>query len=418
MRHPRTAATVVSVLAALVAGCGGSASTEPGGFTYESTLTVYSDLPLQGPQGQLMTSINDGEILALEQAHARGQDRNVSIALLNDAGASGWSTKTTSLAARAASQDLGAIAYIGDFDSGATAVSLPLINENYILQVSPASPYVGFTDTSPVDQTGEPKRYYPSGPRTFARLMPSDAQEALATTRFMKTLGVKRIYLLRDDAAISNPYDSVIAPLVGSYAARSAIAVAGSAQIDTARLTTPGDYAKLAATISASGADAVLTGAAPDAGSQALWQELAAKLPGVKLFAPSTLASAPFLSSLGAAANATYVTSPILPLAQYPSSAQRVLVAYRHAFASPPTAYSLYGYEAMSSVLAAIQEAHRSTTNRRLDVVRDYFHLGLRDSVIGSYSIDANGETSLSRFAGYRVGTAGQLIELRLLSGG
>jgi len=382
VRHPRTAATVVSVLAALVAGCGGSASTEPGGFTYESTLTVYSDLPLQGPQGQLMTSINDGEILALEQAHARGQDRNVSIALLNDAGASGWSTKTTSLAARAASQDLGAIAYIGDFDSGATAVSLPLINENYILQVSPASPYVGFTDTSPVDQTGEPKRYYPSGPRTFARLMPSDAQEALATTRFMKTLGVKRIYLLRDDAAISNPYDSVIAPLVGSYAARSAIAVAGSAQIDTARLTTPGDYAKLAATISASGADAVLTGAAPDAG------------------------------------NATYVTSPILPLAQYPSSAQRVLVAYRHAFASPPTAYSLYGYEAMSSVLAAIQEAHRSTTNRRLDVVRDYFHLGLRDSVIGSYSIDANGETSLSRFAGYRVGTAGQLIELRLLSGG
>ena len=91
MRGSRAAGLVVVALAAVLAGCG-SSGTQAGGYTYEKTLTVYSDLPLQGPQGGLMTSINDGEILALEQAHARGRDRNVSIALINDAqqSAGGW----------------------------------------------------------------------------------------------------------------------------------------------------------------------------------------------------------------------------------------------------------------------------------------------------------------------------------------
>jgi branched-chain amino acid transport system substrate-binding protein len=414
-RGPRTASVVIA-LAVAIAGCGGGSATQPGGFTYENTLTVYSDLPLQGPQGGLMTSINDGEILALTQAHARGQDRNVSIALLNDAQASagGWTEKTTSLAARAAGPDLDAIAYIGDFDSGATAFSLPIINENDILQVSPASPYVGFTDKSPLDQIGEPDYYYPAGVRTFARLVPTDLQEAAATASLMRSLGVRRVYLLADSAAVSDPYDSVIAPMLGSAAGKLGVALAGSSAIDTAA---GGDYAGLAAKIAASGAGAVYVGAAPDAGAEKLWQALYAGLPGVKLFAPSTLATGPFLERLGAASGATYVTSPILPLSQYPPAAQRVLSEYRSTFQSAPTAYSLYGYEAMASVLAAIQRAHASPS-RRLDVVRDYFALGERHSVIGNYRINAHGDSSLSSFAGYRVGAGGTLIELRRISGG
>ena len=49
-----------------------------------------------------------------------------------------------------------AAAYIGDFDSGATALSLPLNNENDVLQISPGSPYLGFTDGGPGVPTAEP----------------------------------------------------------------------------------------------------------------------------------------------------------------------------------------------------------------------------------------------------------------------
>ena len=51
-------------------------------------------------------------------------------------------------------------------------------------------------------------------------------------------------------------------------------------------------------------------------------------------------------------------------------------------------------------------------------MVRDYFALGERHSVIGNYRINAHGDSSLSSFAGYRVGAGGTLIELRRISGG
>ncbi|HEX2702577.1 MAG TPA: hypothetical protein VHM72_03995 [Solirubrobacteraceae bacterium] len=418
MRRSRAAGLVVAAIAAVLAGCGGS-GTQAGGYTYEKTLTVYSDLPLQGPQRALMTSINDGEILALEQAHAHGRDRNVSIALVNDGrqSAGGWDRETTSHAAEAAGQDIDAVAYIGDFDSAATAVSLPLINENDILQVSPASPYVGLTDVNPLDQTGEPRVYYPSESHTFARLLPSDVEEAAATASFMRSLGVRRVYLLSDTAALSAPYDSVIARLLAGDAPGRGVSVAGAADVDTASGTQPSTYGPTAAKIAKTKADAVLLGAAPDRGAEALWQELHAELPGVRLFAPSTLATAPFLRSLAAAADSTYVTSPILPLDQYPPQAAVVLRDYRRAFDVAPTAGSLYGYEAMASVLAAIALAGKNA-HKRLSVVDSYFHLGARHSVIGTYRINPySGDTSLTSFAGYRVGGAGQLIEVRRLSG-
>jgi hypothetical protein len=71
----------------------------------------------------------------------------------------------------------------------------------------------------------------------------------------------------------------------------------------------------------------------------------------------------------------------------------------------------------MASVLAAIQRAGKNAHNR-LSVVDSYFHLGVRRSVIGAYRISqSTGDTSLASFAGYRVGSAGELIELRRLSG-
>jgi branched-chain amino acid transport system substrate-binding protein len=394
-------ALLVTALAALLVGCGGSSGTQPGGFTYESTLTVYSDLPLQGPQGALMTSIDDGEILALAQAHARGRDRNVSIALLDDANARGWNERTAADAAREAGQDLDAIAYIGDFDSGATAVSLPVTNENNILQVSPASPYSGLTQAGS-DPT-EPARYYPDGRRTFARLMPSDGDEAIAATRFMRELGVRRLYTLSD----GERFDGAIAQLVGRDAPADGITLAGSTLTGTPDVS---------ARIAASHAGAVFVGAAPSPAVEALWREIHAALPALKLFAPSTLATTPFLRAIAPAAGATYVTSPILPLSQYPPQAQTVLADYRRLFASAPSAYSLYGYEAMASVLAAIERAHASPS-RRLNVVADYFALGERHSVIGNYRIERSGDISLSRFDGYSVGTGGTLTRPRRLSG-
>ena len=77
-------------------------------------------------------------------------------------GGSRWSPVASAANARRAAEDSTAIGFIGDLDSGATRVSLPITNQAEIPQVSPGS--------TALDLTGE--RYRPSGDQTFARVVP------------------------------------------------------------------------------------------------------------------------------------------------------------------------------------------------------------------------------------------------------
>jgi branched-chain amino acid transport system substrate-binding protein len=392
-----------------VAGCGSSGSGPRAG----GTLTVYSDLPSTGPQVNVMQSIENGESLALLSCrrhgridlHCQSDDIRGHLVTLQpgeDGNANGWDPADAAGAATSAVQNTGAIAMIGDFDSGATATSLPITNADNLLQVSPASSYIGLTDQSPYDDRGEPGSYY-AGVQTFARLVPTDAQEAQATVAYMRSVGVKRVFAITDTAPYAS-YDSVIATMVAAEAPHSGMVLAGSAQVDSSAATLPTAYASVAAAIAASNADAVIVGGVPDAGIEALWQELFTQLPQIKLFAPSTLATNPFLNAVHIAWPQTYVTSAILPLDQYGPQAQGVLRAYKQVFTGTPTAWSLYGYEAMESILAAIRRAAKEGhAGDRLAVARAYFGLGYRASVIGGYSIGSHGDTSRSRFVGYIV---------------
>jgi branched-chain amino acid transport system substrate-binding protein len=414
-------AAAVVALGLTVAGCGAgtSGTTHP----YGNVLTIYTALPFEGPQAQLMESIEQGEELAIRQ---NGTIVGGHLIILqpeydSSSSAGGWDPADAAAAAATATQNPDAIAYIGDFDSGATATSLPITNAAGLLQVSPASPYVGLTSTSSYDGKGEPGSYYASNSRTFARLIPSDVYEASAMVSFMHSLGVRSVYVLTDNVPNNTPFDSVIGAMAGADAAHGGVTLAGSAQIDSASETTPVQYASIVKAIRVAHAQAVVVAAAPDAGVEALWQELDKKLPGEDLFAPSTLATNPFLQSLGPAAANTYVTSPIMPLDRYGPQAQSVLALYRRVFRTQPTGWSLYGYEAMESVLLAITKAGKHAGDRQA-VIKAYFHLGWRDSVIGRYRISNGGVTSQTRFFGYRVGysvrTGDRLIEIRRHLGG
>jgi branched-chain amino acid transport system substrate-binding protein len=412
------AAGLLFALAAVLAGCGSTITVQGGNNALSATtLTVYSDLPLFGAGAAQTADIANGEALALYDAGGHVGNLHVSLASLNDAADPITGTSQTTQAgfsAHSASSDLSTVAYIGDLDSASTAISLPLNNENDILQISPGSSYIGFTDSNPFDFTGDPSYFYPNGAPTFARLVPSDLAEAQAAVKYMHSLGVARLAVLSDNSY--PPYDSAIARLVESDAPAAGIAVVGHHYgVDTQTSSRPAGYAAIAAAVAATHADAVLLGGVPNAGAQALWSELHARLPKLKLFAPSTLATPAFLHGLDGAANATYVTSPILEPDQYPPSGQRVFAEYRRLFpGAVPTAYALYGYEAMADVLRTINRAGPQAA--RSARVTAFFHLGEIHGVIGDYRINANGDTSLDSFDGYRVSATGALVLARRIS--
>jgi branched-chain amino acid transport system substrate-binding protein len=389
------------------AGCGGVGVSTAGSVPGDQ-LTIYSSLPLEGPLGPLSKEIVDGEKLALAQVGAHVHRFHIHYASLNDANpkTGQWAPGETATNAKIAAQDGSTIAYLGDYDSEATAISLPFVNEAGILQVSPASPYVGLTSSLHAGQD-EPERFYQTGKRTFARLLPADPVQASAQVQLMKQLGITRIYVIEDQ----DPFDLPLAAILAEAAKQAGIEVLGEDTIDTTAST---EYAEEARKVTASGAQAVFFSGQPGAGAVALWQQLHAAQPGLKLLGSSSLGeSQSFAGQLGAASVAAYVGTAVLPVALYPPAARSVLAQYRAQFHEDGGAYALYGYETMSAVLLAIRRAG-SHGNDRKSVIAKFFAIRNRDSALGRYSIQSDGDATLSRYGIDRV-AHGRLVFYRAM---
>ena len=395
--------------AAAAAGCGGvsvSGASEATG----SQLAIYSSMPLQGPTAQIAAEVVNGERLALSDAGGRAGRYHVGFVSLDDSNPSSGKLDpgVTASNARTAAQDTSTIAYLGELGSTATAVSLPLINAAGILQVSPASPYVGLVSSLDAGQY-EPQRFYPSGRRTFGRLQPGDPAQAVAQVALMRALGVRSVYVVDDQ----NPFQAPLAELVSGDAQQAGIALAGHDSVPVASGTAfPGEVEKIAR----SGAQAVFYAGGSDPGAIALWRELHAANPHLALLGSSALVGEFFTSALGPAEASTYLTTPVLDGSEYPPAAQHMLGAYRRHFGGDPGPYALYGYEAMSVVLAAIRSAG-ARGNDRLAVIERFFDTRNRPSVIGTYSVQPDGETTLSRYGVDRV-RGGKAVFYRAFSVG
>lgn len=402
-------AVATLALCTALPGCGGVGSS-PAAETVGSQLTIYSGLPLQGPDGPISRQIVGGEKLALADAGGRVGRFTVSFASLDDSGAKtgDWDPNVTSANAKAVAQDPTTIAYIGDFNSGATAISLPLINGAGILQVSPASPYVGLTSSLDAGQD-EPGRFYPSGKRTFARIAPGDPVQATAQVAALRALGLKRVYVIADQ----DPFDAPLAAIVASDAHAAGIEVLGS---DTVTIAPGASFAGEVAKVAESGAQAVFVSATATEQAAQLLRELHAAAPRLRLLAASAMLKRLFVANLGAAEAVSTVGSPLLPASSYPASAQAVLERYRSQFGEAADPYALYGYEAMSAVLAAIRAAGVHGDDRQA-VTAKLLSMRVRRSVLGAYSIGANGEATLSAYAIDRV-VHGRARFWRAFSGG
>jgi branched-chain amino acid transport system substrate-binding protein len=359
-------------------------------------LAIYSSLPLQGPSALISQQIVGGEKLALADAQGRAGRFKIGYVSLDDANPQSgeWSPDVTSTNAKTAAQDTSTIAYLGDFNSAATAISLPLTNAAGILQVSPASPYQGLTRSLDAGQD-EPERFYLSGKRTFARLQPGDRVQAAAQARLMGSLGVRRVYVIDDQ----DPFEIPLADLVVADALGAGIKVAAHDSIATGvGATYSGEIEKI---LEAKPQAVFLAGGA-GAGTVALWRALHSADPRLLLLGSSSMAVEAFTSQIGASAAATYLTTPVLPVALYPPSARRVLRDYTKKLGGQGGPYVLYGYEAMTVVLDAIRSAGAHGEDRQA-VIAGLFATRDRDSVLGRYSIEANGETTLSRYGVERV---------------
>jgi ABC-type branched-subunit amino acid transport system substrate-binding protein len=358
----RAGALVVCAAALISSGassCGASNSSVTASGT---TLAIYlSQAPGAGAAAQ---DVTDAEQLAFQQlgGSAIGKYR---VRLVKTSGAE------ISDNARTAIQNTGAIAYLGEIQPGASAGSIGITNAQDLLQVSPTDTALELTQSTPAI-SNTPNRYYEqlkAYGRTFARLVPSSGAEAKAQVAKMKSLGVARLFLTGD----GSPYGLALAAAIKTQAAAQSIAIAPIA----------------------AGADAIFyAGQSPSGAARAFGSAASSE----KLFAPSALDQPATLSALGGSSANVLISVPSTP-PNAKTTVDKFTSDFKAAYGHAPAAEAVFGYAAMQAVLFALRQAGSSANNRD-KVVSQFFSIrnNVPASVIGPYSINTNGDTSLSTF--------------------
>jgi branched-chain amino acid transport system substrate-binding protein len=403
-RYVRGRSVLVAALlaAAGVAGCGGSRAAL-GNRVRGRELTVYASVPLHGASAVGGLAILDGARLALAASAGRVGRYRIVLKGLDDSTIQRdeWDPGQTTLNARRATLDSTTIGYIGELDSGASAVSIPVLNRGEIAQVSPASTGAGLTVSDAGAFPGEPAKYYPTGIRTFARVVPNDGVQAAVQVKLQKRLGCTGTYVL-DDGDVDGQ------DLASSFAAAARL---GGLRIVAAQEFQPraADYSSLVASIAQTGANCVLLSAIADSGLARLFEQLAAALPHAQIFGSSGMAESTFADpGLGGIPKRLdgriLITVAALGTSRYPPAGRSFLAQYAARYGRPEPE-AIYGYEAMSLMLAAIARATHGGRQvpRRSEVAAQLLQTRDRRSVLGTYSIDGNGDTTIRRYGVWEI---------------
>jgi branched-chain amino acid transport system substrate-binding protein len=397
---------LTAAMAMGVAACGGDDDSGGGSSSSSSsgskTLNVYSSLPLQGASRPQSEDVIKGIKLALKQKSNKCGDFTIKYTSLDDstAAAGKWEAGQTSANARKVAQDDNAIAYLGEFNSGASAISIPITNEAGILQVSPSNTAVGLTKSLGAEP-GEPDKYYPTGERTFGRVVPADFIQGAAQAQLMKDLGVKNVYIL-DDAEV---YGKGVAKNTQASAEKLGIKVAGNDSWDGKAA----NYRALASKIKASGADAVFTGGIIDNNAPQLYKDLNAAMPDAQLFGPDGVATVDFTKDIpDKVQKQTHLTVATVPPDELPAEGKKFYKDYEAAYGEPQDQidpYAIFGYEAMGVVCDAIAKGG----DDRKAVIDAFMSTKGRQSPLGTYDIDKDGDTTLANYGGYKA-VGGKLV--------
>jgi branched-chain amino acid transport system substrate-binding protein len=388
------------------AAAGGGSSSASTGASGGKTIDIYSSLPLQGASTAQTGPLVNGMKLALSEAGNKAGPFTVNFQSLDDstAAAGKWDPGQTAANARKVAADPKAVYYIGEFNSGASEISIPILNQGGIPMVSPANTYVGLTTNLPGSAPGEPQKYYPTGKRNYLRIVPIDSIQGAADLMAMKQAGCTKVAVANDKEA----YGAGLATLLGLEKGFYGVNITSNTGIDP---TAP-NFRSYASTIQGQGADCFFFSGIVSNGGVQLTKDVHNALPKAKVFVPDGACTDSYTSQKkGGVPAALYplmqCTVATQNLLAYPGG-KAFLAAYKAKYGpTPPDPYAIYGYEAMKLGLETIGKLGAQGSSKAA-VLQALFATTSRNSVLGTYGFDKNGDTTLKSYGLYKVSSSGE----------
>jgi branched-chain amino acid transport system substrate-binding protein len=417
----------VGVLALVAAGCGGSkkssSSTGGGGgggvtalpasscnsMQYKGSgkpdYLIASDLPLIGGSRTQTVQMNQAIAYVLDQQNWKAGKYKIAFQPCNDASAqlAKWDPTKCSANAHAYAANSSLIGVIGTFNSGCAAIEIPVLNQapgGGLQLLSPANTYGCLTEHC---SATEPSKYYPSGKRNYARVAPSDPNQGAVDAAFLKSKGVKSVYILNDKEA----YGLGVARNFRGAAKASGIKVLGFDAYDPKAPNYQATFTKIKGT----NPDAIFIGGLIDENSGQLINDkvnVVGDNSKVLLMLPDGFTTdAVFQRSQGGtpSANGAYFSVAGVGIDQYKGAAEKFISGFKTQLGGKPVdPYAILGAQAAQVLLKAIENSDGS----RSSVIDNVFKTHVTNGLIGDFSLNKNGDLS---------GATGAALKFTIYSG-
>jgi branched-chain amino acid transport system substrate-binding protein len=387
----RTTTAALAVLALALSGClgGEERSTRIEG----GTVTVYSSLPRHGVSAPAARAAAAGMRAALGDAGGQAGELQVRLVELDSSepGERLWDPDMVSLNAKQAADDPRAIAYIGELDYGASAVSVPITNEAGVLQVSPGDGLTSLTRAPLGRPRAGPERYYPEDERSFVRLVPVDELLAEVLLARVRAGGARSVAVLYDGEIHSRELGGILHAL----ARRD-----GPGPVETQEYRGRVDeIPDVVRDVAEDRPDALVYAGIAGPGTGRILAQVDSAMPGVPVYTTAGMLARDPAVPIPAAPASVEALGTIRPTGELPAEGRRLLARLRETegpeVARPEAAYA---YEAMRLTLDAIGAAGAD----RARVIEEALRLRERsDSPLGTYRVRGTGEVETTGFALY-----------------
>jgi branched-chain amino acid transport system substrate-binding protein len=347
--------------------------------TSKGTIKLYSSWPYSGAMERIGGHAVAATEMCLEDFGFAAGGFQIEYEALDDGIAANegrWDPGKETENANTAINDEDAMVYLGTYNSGAAAISIPIMNEAGMAMISFANTYPGLTKAvENATEEGEPDLYYPTGTRNYMRVCPADDVQGGAGARWAIAEGHTRAYILHDNSL----YGQGVATIFGNVFEEEGGTVLGMEGYDFRA----GDYQALMTSIAASGddgagPDVLYLGATVDNNAAKVLQDMRGvmSVEDVAFIGPDGLNTQTFVQGAAGAAEGAYITfggysaDKLIELGG-PGADYTVRVRERLGLGEndQPDAYAVYAYESMVVVLQAIEQVGEKDRAAILDVM-------------------------------------------------
>jgi branched-chain amino acid transport system substrate-binding protein len=372
---------------------------------------IASDLPLQGSSRTQTIEMTKAIKFALKQHNFKAGKYNLGYQSCDDstAQAGKWDSGKCSANGHAYANNKKVIGVIGTFNSGCAEIIIPILNraaDGPVGMVSPANTYVGLTHGGPGTAAGEPDKYYPNGKRNYIRIVAADDFQGASNAMLAKQLGYKSVFIFNDKEA----YGLGVATDFRGSAKKLGLKIAGFTAWDPKASS----YEALANRVQQSGADVVYLGGLECENGSKLIKDLRAKLGAdFPLIAPDGFSSfSDTWKNSGGAALGMYISVAGLPNEKLGPAGKKFVKDFGAEVGGSPNPYSAYGAQAMEVMLSAVDKSDGS----RGSVAANLLKTKVTDGILGTFSINENGDTTSNPVTQYKLQKGGKTTAFKTIT--